>query len=77
MRALVEQVPCPTCIAPPQWYPQVYQEVGAPRGPRVDARDGTVLMRSFANVDVTVDLVTELATLSWRTPASVDAPGSH
>lgn len=60
-------VPCPSCIAPTQWYPQVYQAVGPPRGPRVDSRGGTVLQRSFANVDVTVDLVTEMATLTWHT----------
>ena len=69
-------VPCPSCIAPTQWYPQVYQAVGAPRGPRVDSRGGTVLQRSFANVDVTVDLVTEIATLDWHSGSSGGGSGS-
>ena len=46
-------VPCPSCIAPTQWYPQVYRDVGAPRGSRVDSRGGTVLQRG---AEVVMDL---------------------
>eukprot|EP00040_Diaphanoeca_grandis_P041026 m.262397 g.262397 ORF g.262397 m.262397 type:complete len:416 (-) comp45461_c0_seq1:82-1329(-) len=57
-------VPCPTCMAPTNWYPQVYHPVGAPKGPRKTS--GTVITRSFENVDVMVDLATESAQLTWK-----------
>eukprot|EP00039_Didymoeca_costata_P005394 m.81292 g.81292 ORF g.81292 m.81292 type:complete len:416 (-) comp12802_c0_seq4:27-1274(-) len=57
-------VPCAECWAPPQWYPEVNYTIGKPLGPR--KTNGNVLSRSFENVDITVDLLTEKATINWH-----------
>lgn len=54
-----------TCMAPPNWYPDAQHVVGAPKGKAV--RTGNTYTRSFANVDVYLDLDNPKASkLSWR-----------
>lgn len=54
-----------SCMAPPQWYPDVDRVVGAPKGKAV--RAGNTFTRSFENVDVYLDLDEPLKSkLSWH-----------